>query len=191
MPYKTLLQSFCGQGHRSRTLCQKHGQPRRQQRPLRHEQRHKAQAQAPKEELYIRGPVQGGPAAPARTQAQLKNEATTSTRRRKLAAKKTGFAALMAKQPNPLLGWPRRQGGGRLRCCRLEMSKRSSFGRRRGATSERAAPAARCLERAALIASDAEKARLAGVRAHLGHGGRAVARRRGRAGSRRARRGRG
>ena len=79
--------------------------------------------------------------------------------------KKTGFAALMAKQPNPLLA-SSEYGKAADAYAAAGLNEKAIAAYRKAAQchNESNAPhtAARCLEKAALIASDAEKAKLAG-----------------------------
>ena len=79
--------------------------------------------------------------------------------------KKTGFAALMAKQPNPLLA-SSEYGKAADAYAAAGLNAKAIAAYRKAAQchneSNAAHTAARCLEKAALIASDGEKAKLAG-----------------------------
>ena len=78
--------------------------------------------------------------------------------------KKTGFAALMAKQPNPLLASSEyAKAADAYAAAGLNEKAIAAYRKASRCHNESNAPhtAARCLERAALIASDGEKAKLA------------------------------
>ena len=86
--------------------AQHHVQLRRQpQRPLRHEQGSKAKAQAPKRSYTLGGQSKAAQQRQRERQDQLRKRGDDfyAAAEALMPPQKTGFAALMAKQPNPLL----------------------------------------------------------------------------------------